>query len=67
MVFFTQDVRQGPVAESVYIAQFAIALKDLLGPFPGQREGLGERAEQFDDLCDMVVIFAILGSRLRVE
>src|SRR5688500_2741122 len=29
--------------------------------------GFGELAEQFDDLCDVVVVFAVFATGLRVE
>lgn len=55
------------MAESVDIAQLALAVEDLLGPFARETERLGELTEQFDDLGDVIVVLAILGSRLGVE
>ena len=49
------------------ISQFALAGKDLLRPFTGYSHGLGERTEQFDDLRNVVIIFAVLRPRLRIE
>jgi hypothetical protein len=51
----------------VDVAQLALAVENLLRPLARQAEGLGERAEQLDDLRDVVVVLAVLGARLRVE
>lgn len=67
MVFLAEDLGQGPVAESVDVAELAFAVEDLLRPFAGQAERLRERAEQLDDLRNVVVIFAVFGAGLRVE
>lgn len=53
--------------QTVDIAQFALAIEDLLRPFPGDPERLGEGAEQFNNLGDVVVVFTVLGTRLRVK
>lgn len=47
--------------------QFALAIEDLLAPFPREAHGLRERSEEFDDLSDVVVVFTVLRSRLRIE
>jgi hypothetical protein len=38
-----------------------------LRPFAREAERLGELTEQFDDLSDMIVVFAIFGAGLWVE
>jgi hypothetical protein len=67
MVLFFEDVGEGPVAESVDVAELAFAVEDFLRPFPGHAEGFGEGAEELDDLSDVVVIFAVFGAGLGVE
>ena len=67
MVLFAKDVGESPVTESVDVAEFAFAIEDFLRPFTGQTQRFGERAQQFDDLSDMVVVLAVLGAGLRVE
>jgi hypothetical protein len=49
------------------VAEFAFAVEDLLGPFTGETEGFGEGAHEFDDLSDVIVVFAIFGTGLGVE
>jgi hypothetical protein len=49
------------------VTQLAFSVEDLLRPFPGEAERFGEGAEEFDDLGDVVVIFAIFGAGLGVE
>jgi hypothetical protein len=67
MVLLPQDVREGPVPEAVDVAELAFAVEDFLRPFAGDAEGFGEGAEEFDDLGDVVVVFAIFGAGLRVK
>ena len=67
MVFLPQHVRERPVPQAVDVPQFTFAVEDFLRPFPGEAEGAGEGSEELDDLCDMVVVFAVFGTGLRVE
>lgn len=55
------------MAESVDIPQLAFAVEDFLRPFAREAERFGELAEEFDDLCDVVVVFAVFGAGLGVE
>lgn len=55
------------MTQSVNVAQFAFATEYLLRPFPRKAKGSGERAEEFNDLGDVIVVLAIFGARLRVE
>jgi hypothetical protein len=55
------------VAQPVDVAQLAFAVEDFLRPFAGYAEGFGEGAEEFDNLCDVVVVFAVLCAGLWVE
>jgi hypothetical protein len=55
------------VPESVDIPELALSREDFLAPFAGHTEGLRERSKQFDDLGNMVVVFAVLGAGLRIE
>ena len=49
------------------VAEIALTGEDFLGPFAVKEEGSGEDAEKFDDLGDVVVVFAVLGAGLWVE
>jgi hypothetical protein len=51
----------------VYISQLAFAVEDFLAPFSGEAEGFRERAQELDNLRDVVVVFAVFGAGLRVE
>lgn len=67
MVFFVQHVGQGPVAQSVDVAELAFAVEDFLRPFARHAQALGEGAEELDDLRNVVVVFAVFCAGLRVE
>ena len=67
MVLLAQDVGQGPVAQAVDVAELAFAVEDFLRPFAADAQRFGERAQQLDDLCYVIVVFAVLCARLRVE
>jgi hypothetical protein len=67
VVFLAQHVGQGPVAQAVDVAELAFAVEDLLRPLAADAERFGKRAEQLDDLCNVVVVLAVLGAGLRVE
>ena len=49
------------------VSEFALAVEDFLGPFAGNGQAAGKGAEEFDDLRNVVVVFAVFGARLRVE
>jgi len=51
----------------VDVPELALAIEDFLAPFAGDAEVLGESAEQLDDLRDVVVVFAVFRTGLRVE
>lgn len=53
--------------EAVDVPELALAVEDFLRPFARDAEGFGEGAEEFDDLRDVVVVFAVFGAGLRVE
>ena len=55
------------MAEAVDVAEFAFAIEDFLAPFSGETEGLGERTQKFYDLGDVVVVFAVFCSGLRIK
>lgn len=67
MVLFPQHVWQGPVSETVDVPQFALFIKYFLGPFAAETEVAREGTKEFDDLSDVVVIFAVFGAGLGVE
>lgn len=49
------------------VAQLAFAVKDLLRPLPRKAERFGEGTQQFDDLCNVIVVFTVFRARLRIE
>ena len=55
------------MAQAVDVAELAFPVEDFLGPFAGEAEGAGERAEEFDDLRDVVVVFAVFRAGLGIE
>jgi hypothetical protein len=67
VVFLAQHVGQGPVAQAVDVAELAFAVEDLLRPLAADAQRFGKRAQQLDDLCNVVVVLAVLGAGLRVE
>ena len=67
MVLLPQDVRERPVPQAVDVAQLAFAAEDFLRPFTREAEGAREGAEEFDDLRDVVIVFAVFGAGLGIE
>ena len=67
VVLLTQDVGKGPVAQAVDVAELAFAVEDFLRPFAADAQRFGEGAQQLDNLCYVIVVFAVLCARLRVE
>jgi hypothetical protein len=55
------------VSKSVNVPKLAFAVEDFLRPFAGDTELFGKGAEEFDDLRDVVIVFAILGAGLGIE
>lgn len=55
------------MTEALDVAQLAFSVEDLLRPLAGETERFGEGPEELDDLCDVVVVFAVFGAGLRVE
>ena len=67
MVLLSQNIRQGPVAQSVDVTQFALAIENLLRPFASDAQTLRKSAEKLDDLGNVVVVLTVLGAGLRVK
>jgi hypothetical protein len=55
------------VSKSVNVPKLAFAVEDFLRPFAGDTELFGKGAEEFDDLRDVVIVFAVLGAGLGIE
>lgn len=49
------------------VAQLAFAVEDLHGPFTRHTEVAREVSKEFDDLCNVVVVFAVFGAGLWIE
>ena len=67
VVLFPQHVGERPMPQPMDVAQLAFPVEDFLRPLARQAQRLGERAQQLDDLRDVIVVFAVLGARLRIE
>lgn len=67
MVLLAEHVGQCPVAQTVDVAEIALAVEDFLRPFTGEAEGFREGTEQLDYLGDVVIVFTIFSAGLRVE
>ena len=67
VILFVQHIRQGPMPQTVDIPQLALAVEYLLRPFPRETKRFGKWPKQFADLCYMIIVFAIFGTRLRVK
>ena len=62
MVFLSEDVGESPVAEAVDVSELAFAVEDFHRPLARHAEVAGEATEKLNDLRDMVVILAVLGT-----
>lgn len=51
----------------MYVTEFAFPVEDFLGPLARKAEAARERTEEFDDLRDVIIVFAVFGARLGVE
>ena len=51
----------------MYVAEFTFAIEYFLAPFSREAEGLGEWTEKFDDLGDVVIVFAVFRAGLWIE
>lgn len=67
VIFLPENIWKSPVAQAVDVSQFTAPVEYLLRPFARLAERFGKRAEKFDDLCNVVVVFTVLGTRLWVE
>ena len=55
------------MSKTVDVTELAFPVEDFLAPFSGETERLWKRTEKFDDLCYVVVVFAVFGATLGVE
>ena len=55
------------MSQPVDVAQLALAIEDFLRPLARETKRLGKGTEKLDDLRDVVIVFAVLGSRLGIE
>ena len=51
----------------MYVAEVAFAIEYFLAPLSREAEGLGEWTEKFDDLGDVVIVFAVFRAGLWIE
>ena len=49
------------------IAEFAFAVENFLRPFARHAELPRKGAKEFDNLCDVIVVFTVFRARLWVE
>jgi len=62
VVFLSEDVGKSPVAEAVDVSELAFAVEDFHRPLARHAEVAGKAAEKLDDLRNMVVVLAVLGT-----
>lgn len=55
------------MTETVDISKLAFAAEDFLGPLTREAECTGERTQELDDLCDVIIVFAVFGAGLGVK
>lgn len=55
------------MTETVDISKLAFAAEDFLGPLAREAERTGERTQELDDLCNVIVVFAVFGAGLGVK
>ena len=55
------------MSQTVDVAELAFAIENFLRPFAGDAQAFGECAKEFDDLRDVVVVFAVFRAGLGVE
>lgn len=51
----------------MYITELTLPVEDFLRPLARKAEAAGEWTKKFNDLGDVVIIFAVFGARLGVE
>lgn len=67
VVLFLKHVLQTPESQPGDILQLSFPIKDFMRPFACRPQRLGKRAEELDDLCNMIVVFVVFLTRLRVK
>ena len=55
------------MTEALNIAEFTLAVEDFLRPFPRETKVARERTEQLDDLGNVIIVFAVFCTGLRVK
>lgn len=55
------------MSQSVNVTQLALAVENLLAPLAAQAQRSGERAQQLDNLRNVVVVLAVLCTGLGIE
>ena len=55
------------MAQTVNVAELAFTIEDLLRPLPREAKSTGERAKQFNNLGNVVIVFAVFSTRLGVK
>lgn len=55
------------MTKAMDVSEIAFPAEDLLRPFAREAKRSWEWAQELDDLGNVIVVFAILGARLRVE
>lgn len=55
------------MSQAVDISQFALAVEDFLRPLASYAKGFRESAKKFDNLGDVIIVFAVFGAGLGIE
>lgn len=55
------------MTETVDISKFAFTAEDFLGPLAGEAERTRKGTEELDNLCNVIVVFAVFGAGLGIK
>jgi len=55
------------MTKAVNVAKFTLATEYFLGPFARETEVTREWTQKLNDLSNVIIVFAVLGARLRVK
>lgn len=56
LVLFAEHIDEAPRFQAGDVAEFALGVEGVVGHPAGQGDPLGDGPEQFDDVCDMVIV-----------
>lgn len=66
-IFLHEHFLKGPVVETRYLPEVALAIEVLLGMLAGERHVLWHATEQLHHLGEMVIILVVVRALARLE